>query len=518
MSRPEKPSTWRKDAVSALDYVLRGAADEDFPALSGTISEINQIVASESESTHKLTQVILQDFALTDKLLRLVNTASYGQFGGKINTISKAVVILGFETVRNVAMTLILLEFLQNRSQAAQLKDEVIASFFAGLIAARLSRSRNVRDSEEAMICAMFHRLGRLLCLFYFYEESRQIAGLVAQGMDEGKAAQQVLGISYDDLGQGVARHWCFPERLLAGMKKLPPGVIARPRSELDHLNLTVNLASELCTLAATAAPQDKDPALQRLAQRYSPAGNMDAALLLQALQQGLDEFALRAAALSLPTGQSALLNAVSQWCGHDQADAQVEGSEIAGVLPVEQAVPEGTDSAATDPESLLAAGVQDVSNTLVGDYRLNDVLQMVLETMYRAMHFHHVVLFVRDAGSAQMRARHGFGRDIELLLPRLHFPLQFSADVFHIALQKGVDVVIEDVQAESIHSKLPPWFLRAVDAQCFLLLPIMVREQPLGLLYADMQAAHSLHIPPRQLSLLRTLRNQIVLAIRQKS
>ena len=84
----------------------------DFPALSNIITEINLIVASESDSANKLARVILQDFALTYKLLRMVNTVSYGQFGGTISTISKAVVIVGFETVRNIATSLIMLEFM----------------------------------------------------------------------------------------------------------------------------------------------------------------------------------------------------------------------------------------------------------------------------------------------------------------------------------------------------------------------------------------------------------------------
>jgi hypothetical protein len=55
------------------------------------------------------------------------------------------------------------------------------------------------------------------------------------------------------------------------------------------------------------------------------------------------------------------------------------------------------------------------------------------------------------------------------------------------------------------------------MDAQCFLLLPVMVNKKAIGLIYADMHEANSLQISERQLSLLRTLRNQAVLAIKQK-
>ena len=68
------------DFSSTLRFLLRRMRSKsDFPAISGIIQEINTIVSSESEGSSKLAQVILQDFSLTNKLLRLVNTVSYAQ-------------------------------------------------------------------------------------------------------------------------------------------------------------------------------------------------------------------------------------------------------------------------------------------------------------------------------------------------------------------------------------------------------------------------------------------------------
>lgn len=507
--------------MNALEYLLHGVSDSEFPALSSTISEINKIVASESESAGKLTKTILQDMALTNRLLKLVNTVSYGQFGGKINTISKAVVILGFETVRNVAMTLILLEFLQNKSQAAQLKDEVIASFFAGLVASKLSVGRNVRDSEEAMICAMFQNLGKLLATFYFYDQCREIAQLVEQeGLSEAKASQKMLGISFNDLGQGLAKNWNFPDRLLAGMQSLAGERIKKPYSELDHLNVTVNLANELCKVAATSTMADKEKTLKQLTARYAAAVAISEQQLTQALEHGLEEISVRAAILNIPTAQSALLKTVAQWHGQEaetKPAATDDGMDGITRLDTAAEAVSGGDAARQDPESVLSAGIQDVTNTLVMDFNLNDILQMVLETMYRGMGFNRVLIFVRDGKTNTMRARFGFGKGIDGLLPRLHFPIKFEPDVFHVAMEKGVDIVIEDVAAENIASKIPAWYRGAVKAQCFLLLPVTINNKAIGLFYADMENANSLQISQRQLSLLRTLRNQAVLAIKQK-
>ena len=92
----------------------------DFPGLSSTIGAINRATATENERVTQLSNSILKDFALTNKLLKLVNSAQFSQFGGTVSTVSRAVVIMGFDSVRAVAITLLLFEHLQNKSQAAQ--------------------------------------------------------------------------------------------------------------------------------------------------------------------------------------------------------------------------------------------------------------------------------------------------------------------------------------------------------------------------------------------------------------
>jgi hypothetical protein len=70
---------------------------------------------------------------------------------------------------------------------------------------------------------------------------------------------------------------------------------------------------------------------------------------------------------------------------------------------------------------------------------------------------------------------------------------------------------------ATSTASKLPAWYRELIDAQSFILLPIAIKKITVGLFYADMQQANALNLSEQQLSLLRTLRNQAVLAIKQK-
>ncbi|WP_036301520.1 HDOD domain-containing protein [Methylotenera sp. L2L1] len=509
------------DAHSTMDFLLRRMRSKsDFPALSHTISEINRLADDDSASNNALAQSILNDFALTNKLLKLVNTVTYGQFGGHINTISKAVVILGFETVRNVAMSLILLDFLQNKAQASQLKDDVLASFFAGILAAQLAPSSHVKNAEEAIICSMFRNLGKLLASFYFFEESQQVSRLVTQGDSEDKASVKVLGMTYNELGIGVAKSWNFPPRLIAGMRKLTGDRVIKPNGELESLSLTVNLANELCTIASNGNVADKSKALKQLATRYESALSVSEQQLRKSMESALDELAARARIVGINTSQSMLMTRVNAWIGArtEVPHKSAEETELASLgISLEQPDGKNSETAKLDSESILTEGIQEVTNTLIEEHQLNDIMQMVLETMHRGMGFNRTLLFIRDVKNNQMAARFGFGYDIDAALKKFKFSLDFAPDVFHLAISKGADLMLEDIAADNVTAKIPQWYRQTASSQSFLLLPIMVNNKALGMFYADMEQPNSMQVSARQLSLLRTLRNQSVLAIKQK-
>jgi HD-like signal output (HDOD) protein len=513
---------------SALESLLRIMRNNaDFPALSNTISEINQAVASEHSSTQSLTKVILQDFSLTNKLLKIVNTVSYGQYGGKISTISKAVVILGFDVVRDVATTLVLIDFLQNKSQSAELTDQVISAFFVGLVARQLTFNLNARNHEEAMICGIFHNLGQLLTVFYFFDESQKINQMISEGVTPEEASYAVLGISYSDLGVGVAKTWSFPPRLLHGMQALPHSSVKSASTELDQLNVTVNLAGELTATASSHSTGDKSKVIQQLTNQYKNAIHVDEKMLQNTLEQVLQEMAIRASILNIGTKKSQLFKRVSDYANLNLKDKNQEASvdehdqteitsskdtnleDTSGLSELDEVI---------DNETILQAGIQDVINTLVSDYNLNDILQMILETMYRGLGCNRVIMFVRDGKSNTMQARSGYGQEIEKLLPEFKFPLGFTPDVFHLCIDKGADIVIENTEIEPIASKIPQWYKSISNAKSFLLLPVMINKKAVGCFYADMLTINAFDETSKSLSLLRTLRNQAVLAIKQNN
>jgi len=94
-----------------LEFLLRRMRHKsDFPAMSDSVVRIQRVAASEKESLGSLSNEILKDVALTNKLLRMVNTAHYQHAGGgSISTVSRAIALVGFAGIRNMALSLVLL-------------------------------------------------------------------------------------------------------------------------------------------------------------------------------------------------------------------------------------------------------------------------------------------------------------------------------------------------------------------------------------------------------------------------
>ncbi|MBS0544259.1 MAG: HDOD domain-containing protein, partial [Proteobacteria bacterium] len=204
-ARPHDDTQRAEPRQEALEFMLRRMRHRgDFPALSSSVVAINRITASESESVSKLSELILRDFSLTNKLLRVVNSVHYRPGGGSISTVSRAVIVLGFDAVRNIAITVLLFEHLQDKANAAQLKEEFLRACLSGLLAREIAARMRLRELEQAYICAVFHNLGRLVSQYYFAEESEDIRRVARQsGCSEDVAALQVLGLSFEDLGTG---------------------------------------------------------------------------------------------------------------------------------------------------------------------------------------------------------------------------------------------------------------------------------------------------------------------------
>jgi hypothetical protein len=457
--------------------------------------------------------------------------------------VSRAVALVGFAGIRNMALSLVLLEHMSDKGHAGRLKEEFLRSLMAGTLAGELCPF--AKDSEEAFIGSMFQNLGRLLTEYYFPEEAHQIRQQLkpADGRmapSEDKLAVKVLGISFEQLGLGVAKAWGLPEGLQATMRKPvgepPAKMVEKGPERLRWLGQAANMIAD--TMLQTPPEQLKDR-VGEVAARYARSLGISEKDVLAAADTARDKLtqlaqamgiqvapnspARRLLSLVMPQPQHDTLSPLQLQPtlppgavdGHDKtANLYVPGEEKTLVLPPAKADPQKV-------AEVLAAGIQDITNHMVADnFKLNEVLRMILETMFRALEFRRVVFCLRDPKTETLTGRFGLGDSVEALSPLFRVPLKLQpgapADLFTAVCLKGADTLISDAAAANISQRLPKWYREKVNAPVFLMLPLMMKNAPFALIYADKAQPGGIELGEKELSLLRTLRNQAVMAFRQ--
>jgi serine/threonine protein kinase len=518
---------------ATLEFLLRRMRHKsDFPALSDSVSRIHKVTSSENESLGALSNEILKDVALTNKLLRLVNTVQFSHAGGgSISTVSRAVALVGFAGIRNMALSVVLLERMENKAHAQQLKEDFLRSLMAGAVAGELCTVR--RESEESFVAAMLQHLGRLLTEFYFPEEAMQVRQLVrpakagasgakALPTSEQAASTQVLGLSYEELGVGVAKQWGLPDTLQRSMRRPqsePPRVLVDNPTE--RMRLLACAANDVADAILHSDPSDAHAKVRAVAERYGRSLGLSQTRFEVAADEARQRLSEMAIAMELKVPKNSPAQRL-----------------LAPVIPVEQdslsphelqATQLGDDTLVAEPHipreqvaDMLASGIQDITNAMVESFKLNEVLRMILETMYRGLGFRRIIFCLRDPKSETLTGRFGLGEDVEKVVPFFRVPLKLTPgaapDLFAAICQKGVDTLIADASSGKIAERLPTWYLQNAKAWSFLILPMAIKGAPFAMIYADKFAPGSIDLGEKELSLLRTLRNQAVMAFKQSN
>jgi serine/threonine protein kinase len=544
-----------------VDFLLRRMRHKtDFPALSSSVVRIQRVATSETETLASLSDEILKDVALTNKLLRMVNSAHFqNAAGGAVSTISRAVALVGFAGIRNMALSLVLLEHMNDKAHAANMKEEFLRALMAGTLAGELTPM--ARDSEEAFLGSMFQNLGRLLTEYYFPEEALQIRTRLASGgtatsanhAQRESAAARVLGIGFDELGAGIARQWGLPDNLRRAMRPpegdAPGRALERGVERMRWLGRGANALTDALMAAdgeaqrrgLAAAAEEFAPALglrtddilkaanasrERMADlaramgisvsRDQPARRLldTATLAAPALATGMGAIGAGSAAHPVDDATLVLLpdiaGAPTVAARKAESVAASVAASVAGSAPASSQVPAAVR---------LATGLDSVARAVAGPgMRLNEVLRLVLETLHAAGQFRRVVFCLRDPQADLLTGRFGLGDAPAELCRHFRIATRSSpgADLFTTLCARGADTLIADATVGTVPSRLPPWYSKGVNAPTFLLLPMLLKGAPFGLIYADKATACSIQLSEADMALTRALRDQAVSAFRQ--
>jgi eukaryotic-like serine/threonine-protein kinase len=423
--------------------------------------------------------------------------------------VSRAVALVGFAGIRNMALSVLLLEHMGDKSHVAVLREEFLRALMAGMLADSLSPL--AREGEEAFLGAMFQNLGRLLTEYYFQEEGTQIrtqlAGQPATSAAREAAARRVLGIGFEDLGAGVAKAWGLPDNLVRSLRPPEGEVPSRPVDRgadhgVERLRWLGRGANAMADALLGSDGDEQAQALARVAEQFAPALGLEPRDIVGAAHSSRSRLAQLAQAMGLQVAVGAPARRLIE-------DTSVAASAIAHdktlVLPATQAAAART---------LLTTTLDEVRTALAARrLGLTELLPLVLDTIHRALGLRCVVFCLREPRSGRLVGRLAVGAGSAEISAAFQITPEGGAggDLFGALCAKGADLLIAD--AATVASKLPAWYRQRVNAPTFVLLPLMLKGAPIGLIYGDKAKAGALVLGEGELALLRALRDQVAAA-----
>ena len=258
------PPAGALDQQAVQEFRAEVIGRKNLPTVPAVLARIITLTEGDGASGKDLVNVIEHDQALTSKILRLANSAFFGQ-SRQVATIPRAVVLLGFSTVRNLALSVKVWEALGNGVSKGHLEELWAHSVAVGVATKSLTARLRTGDPDEAFTAGLLHDVGRLVIAMRFRAHYWEAVGGAGERGPVETVESATFGVDHAEVGGWMLEAW-----------NLPPGIVEAVR--LHHTGVTrrgvpgtLAVANRLITLTdlatATLEPE-ATPFLEMVAER----------------------------------------------------------------------------------------------------------------------------------------------------------------------------------------------------------------------------------------------------------
>jgi putative nucleotidyltransferase with HDIG domain len=232
-----------KEQEEAINKILGKL--KALPTLSIVVAKVIQVVSNPLTSASDLSRIITVDQALTAKVLRLANSAFYG-FPFRIKNITQAVSILGFDTIRNLALTVSVYKVFtgENESDFSH-QDFWKHCVGVAICASLLAKKIKYRSPEGAFTAGLLHDIGKNFFEQFMHKEYRDVMKLAKErNISVFEAEMEVMKIDHTIVGKMMAEKWNLPHELKAGIASHHHPEQETQENVMAHL---INVADIIC-------------------------------------------------------------------------------------------------------------------------------------------------------------------------------------------------------------------------------------------------------------------------------
>lgn len=446
--------------TKSLESWVHRISEQDIPIFKHTVSAIAEVTQDDDSSASELAKVILQDASLTARILKIANSIAYNPSGVPINTISRAVFFIGFNTVRTISLSLAIIDALLKNRTREHVLDIMARSLHAAVQSRSFSEQRGDDSPEEVFIATLLYNLGEMAFWCVAGKEGDSILQTMEQKNCDAETAQrEVLGFTFKELTIGLTQDWHLGDLLHSAVNKPQ---LKNPR--IQNIILSQQLAKDV--VQGWHTPESR--------------------VTLEKIASHLDISSESATELAHDNVKKAV------------ATAQNFGAAIAaGLIPTPGEKPEviddelETQSAYPEPDPMLQLNIlRDLSSMLNDKPDLNIIMETILEGVYRGIGMDRAVFAMLTPDKTLLRAKHVLGEQADKFSRAFSFNIKVNPNVFSVALEKNQSMWIKNGNGEH-RTLLADSILTVLNCKDFYINPVVINGRPVGLFYADRQPSN---------------------------
>ena len=227
-----------------LETAIMTAAD--LPTIPVVAIKVMQLIESENATAEELAKVVASDPAVAARVLKISNSSFYG-CQRQIQTLSSAIVVLGFSTLRSLVVAASVKQVYKPYGLTEKMLWE--HSFAAGLAARIIASQTRASNEEEAFLAGLFHDIGKIIMNSLDRVKFQEVMQhCYNEGISFGEAERSIYPFSHDEVGAYVIKKWNLPEILTTAILQhhtMEFGVADSPA--VVNLTAVTSLADQFC-------------------------------------------------------------------------------------------------------------------------------------------------------------------------------------------------------------------------------------------------------------------------------
>ena len=440
--------------TSALKEWVERLKKDEMPVFGSVALQVSKMSAEPNVSTSRLANVILQDPSMTAKVLRVGNSSLYPKLG-QVTTISRAITLLGFESVSKICLSVALVDALLKGKPKQALLKEMACTFYAGILARTIAERRRDESPEEVFVAALLYRLGHM-AFWCFGGKSAETLQTVLEDpeVDSVKAEETILNFKLHDLTMELAKTWSLGSLLTQSLG----GKTSATGDEEEGRVAAIRLSHQFANIASSPNKAEERRNLIRALSSQAEINWETMEELARSSSQMAVEFAKK--------------------IGAEQIVPEIPGQkQIAQLVELKEQTLSG------DPLLQLKI-LRELVMLASGETEADTLLQLALEGMYRGTGLDRVVYLAPSKDHSKLTTKFALAFDQIELLKSFEISLTQS-NLFSEACRDDQSIWAP-ILPENERKLFSPYVQSVLKSGPCLIAPIRARGNLVGVFYAD--------------------------------